>query len=169
MDDDDIDELLVKVKKLTRRPRVLSLVSVTDGSSYTIKDDGGGYKKGEGFSPNGHRMAALSLMTKKGRDGKPVFYAAERIASSDSFDADISYKPKAIEAAFPGDPLAEWPVLDDAALARLHANVEGRKVLQAKSDKSNAKEILDVITTVAARMKADAPKIQAPKKVGPHV
>jgi hypothetical protein len=159
-DSEDLEDVVAKVHKLAKRPRLISVVSITDGNSYTVKDDGGSYRRGEGIVPHGGRTAAIAMMDKKTRDRKQVFYAGERIASSDAYDAEISYRPKPVEPAFPGDPLAAWPVLDDAAIAQIHKNLAERQKNEAKSDKANAKEMFDVLAAVVNKAKQETPKIE---------
>jgi len=169
IDNDDLDDVLAKVRKLAKRPRMLSVISTTDGFSYLIPDDGGSYRQGEGIVPHGRRSSAMNIMAKKGKDKQPIFVAGERVASSDAFDAEISYVPKPIEPAFPGDPLADWPVLTQEHVALIHKNVALREKNQLQSNKHNAKEMIDLLATVVNKAKQDAPKIQRPKKEVPNV
>lgn len=162
--EDLIENIRKNLNRAAKKPRVISVVSVNDGYMYQMFDDGGSLREKEGVIPNNRRVGTLAAMDKKGSDGLPVFYAAERVKSSDAYDADISYVPKPVEALYPGDPLAVWQVLDDAALARMQKKVAARVELHARSDKANAKEILDVVSTVVNKMKQEAPKIEVPKR-----
>lgn len=161
LDDEELEEALAKVKKLARRPRDLLIVCVTDGSQRTIKDDGGSWRDKEGFVPNGRRMAALNILDKKDRKGQRMFFAGVRHVSD---DGEVSYEPKAIEAAFDGDPLASWPVLDAAAIELIAKNCKARDENTKKSDETSARDMLDVMVNVAKRAKQESPRVMKPKK-----
>ncbi len=159
--EDELEKIKKNLERANKRPRVLEVVSITDGFSYKMFDDGGSYREGEGINPNGRRVNSLNAMAKKSKDGFNVFYAGKRIVSEDG--SSISYQGQAIEALFPGDPLASWPVLGKAELEQMDKNVAVRSEYAEKTKKESAREIMDVLATVANKIKQDAPKIEHKK------
>lgn len=161
---DDVEEIQGRLAKLARKPRVLSFISVTDGYSYVLRDDGGSIGRNGGFTPNAHRERISHLAEKKDKEGRHLFYAGERILSSDAVDATVSWRPAPIAPVWAGDPLASFQVIDAAAVTRIKANIELRNEQNVKANDAKASQVLDQLTAVANRVKQDAPRLRRQQK-----
>ncbi len=88
---------------LSANPRVITLVSLSDGYSFEFLDDGGAIIDNE-VHPNGRRQGLLRQLLKKTRDGKPCYILS-----------------KEVDGMYNGDPLASAPAM----------NVEWKKIIAA--------------------------------------
>jgi hypothetical protein len=155
----EVSEVSRKLALLARKPRVLTFVCVSDGYAYHFKDDGGYVAKTGEVVMNALRARIFDLMQKQDKSKQPLFYAAERV-SSGAFDASVTYKPSPVAPVYPGDPIAHFQVIDDAAIARIHANQAERADMYQKANQAKAERVLDALTTVANRTLQDAPRIK---------
>lgn len=170
--EDELEKIKKNLARAAKSPRAFEVISISDGFSYKMFDDGGSYRDNEGILPNGRRMNSMNAMAKKLKDGSFAFYAGKRIVSEDG--SKVSYEPSQIEALFPGDPLASWQQLGKAEMEQMEKNISLRAESSKKVEKEGARELIDVLNAVAAKAKQESPKIEhrkskqeQPKAEGP--
>lgn len=105
-------------QKLTKNPRTVTLVCTRDGGRYDFTDDGGSVADGE-FFPGGQRQHLLRMLEKRGLVRNPKTKKREPARG----DAGVLYiLAEAVEDAYPGDALGNYPVLDAEWAARIREN-----------------------------------------------
>lgn len=130
------------VRMLSKSPRKIDLVSMTDGNVYTFEDDGGSVVDGA-LLPNGKRQNLMRQLKKELPDGSPLYMARSPVS-----------------AVFTGDPIARVPVMTRADEKKLAENKAARDDT-ARIASERGKREAAAFLRAAARMAESGADVEA--------
>jgi hypothetical protein len=151
---------------LAQQPRIVSLVSITDGNVYDFKDDGVEGTPGSfgDTRPKQARQIIIAALNKKLKDGTPVYYAGRRRPGKQP--GEFEFSPDEIRPAFAGDPLVELArPLDTNAIKTIKVNMAKRAEVNRASLAAQGIELANWMQRMAAA--ANASGASAPRSAPP--